>query len=38
MANGLPVTAMVRSVQQDGSSAPVRWIVSVVLGSVSQPD
>jgi hypothetical protein len=30
MLNGLPVTAMVRSVKEDKSSIPTRWIVSVV--------
>jgi hypothetical protein len=28
--NGLPVTGMVRSVREDKSSTPKRWIVSVV--------
>jgi hypothetical protein len=30
MLNGLPVTGMVRSVREDASSTPMRWIVSVV--------
>jgi hypothetical protein len=30
MLNGLPVTGMVRSVKEDRSSIPTRWIVSVV--------
>jgi hypothetical protein len=30
MLNGLPVTGMVRSVREDTSSTPMRWIVSVV--------
>jgi len=28
--NGLPVTGMVRSVQEDKSSTPTRWTVTVV--------
>jgi hypothetical protein len=28
--NGMPVTGMVRSVKEDKSSTPTRWIVSVV--------
>jgi hypothetical protein len=27
--NGLPVTGMVRSVREDASSTPMRWIISV---------
>jgi hypothetical protein len=30
MLNGLPVTGMVRSVKEDRSNIPMRWIVSVV--------
>jgi hypothetical protein len=30
MLRGLPVTGMVRSVREDRSSTPMRWIVSVV--------
>ena len=30
MLNGLPVTGMVRSVKENRSSNPTRWIVSVV--------
>jgi hypothetical protein len=30
MLNGFPVTGMVRSVREDRSSIPMRWIVSVV--------
>jgi len=30
MLNGLSVTGMVRSVKEDKSSAPKRWIISVV--------
>jgi hypothetical protein len=30
MLNGLPVTGMLRSVKEDSSSSPMRWIVSVV--------
>jgi hypothetical protein len=30
MLNGLPVTGMVRSVREDTSSTPMRWVVSVV--------
>jgi hypothetical protein len=30
MLNGLPVTGMVRSVKEDSSSSPMRWIVSLV--------
>jgi hypothetical protein len=30
MLNGLPVTGMVRSVREDTSSTPMRWIVSVL--------
>jgi hypothetical protein len=30
MLNGLPVTGMVRSVKEDRSSIPMRWIISVV--------
>jgi hypothetical protein len=30
MLNGLPVTGMVRSVREDTTSTPMRWIVSVV--------
>ena len=30
MLNGLRVTGMVRSVQENRSSTPTRWIVSVV--------
>ena len=28
--NGLPITGMVRSEQEDNSSTPTRWIVTVV--------
>ncbi len=28
--NGMPVTGMVRSVKEDRSTTPMRWIVSVV--------
>ncbi len=30
MLRGVPVTGMVRSVREDRSGTPVRWIVSVV--------
>jgi hypothetical protein len=30
MLNGLSVTGMVRSVKEDKSSTPMRWIISVV--------
>jgi hypothetical protein len=30
MLNGLPVTGKVRSVMEDRSSTPMRWIVSVI--------
>ena len=31
MLNGTPVTGMVRSVREDKSSIPKRWIITVVL-------
>jgi hypothetical protein len=30
MLNGLPVTGMIRSVKEDRSSIPMRWIVLIV--------
>jgi len=37
MLNGLPVTGMVRSVKEDSSSSPTRWIVSVLPKHSPQP-
>jgi hypothetical protein len=30
MLNGLPVTGMVRSVREDASNTPMRWMVTVI--------
>jgi hypothetical protein len=30
MLNGVPVTGMVHAVQEDRSSAPTRWLVTVI--------
>jgi hypothetical protein len=38
MLNGVPVTGIVRAVQEDRFSTPKRWIVTVISKQASQPN